>query len=70
MQNGTIQVQKMDIKFDRSTNNIQFNVAGTSEKQQNVTASLAISAYGKQVYQKDFDPCGDQVHVPQLCPGK
>ena len=70
LQNGTIQVNKLDIKFDRTTNNIQFNVAGTSQKQQNVTASLVIDAYGEQIYQKDFDPCGGDVHVPQLCPGK
>lgn len=70
MPNSSINVQKMNITFDRSTNNIHFDVAGVSEKQQNVTASLEISAYGQQIYQNNFDPCGDQVHVPQLCPGE
>ena len=69
MPNSTINVNRMNIQFDRSTNNIQFDVAGTSDTVQNVTANLEISAYGKQVYSNAFDPCGTQVHVPQLCPG-
>ena len=59
----------MNITFDRTTNNIQFDVAGSSTEIQNVTADITVSAYGKQVYSKQFDPCGDDLHVPQLCPG-
>ncbi|KAL9053260.1 MAG: hypothetical protein Q9162_004868 [Coniocarpon cinnabarinum] len=68
MPNGTIAVKKMNVQFDRSTNKINFDVAGSSQEIQNVSAALEISAYGKQVYQKGFDPCGTEIHVPQLCP--
>lgn len=70
LQNGTIQVQKMNVQFDHSTNRVNFDVAGTSTKQQNVTANLEVMAYGKVVYQKEFDPCGTDPHVDQLCPGQ
>ena len=65
-----VTVDKLDIQYDRSINNITFDVAGSSSKQQNVTASLTVTAYGKQVYQKDFDPCAEDTNVQQLCPGK
>lgn len=69
MPNSTIKVERMNVQFDRSTNRVTFDVAGESGEAQNVTASLEISAYGKQIYQKDFDPCATEVHVPELCPG-
>lgn len=69
LNNGTIKVQKMNVKFDHSTNRVNFDVAGTSEKEQNVTAHLEVFAYGHTVYTKDFDPCGNDPHVDQLCPG-
>lgn len=65
-----IQVQKMDIQFNKATNQVVFDVAGTSAKEQNVTASLIVTAYGKQVYQKDFNPCDQSSYVAQLCPGE
>lgn len=68
LDNSTIKVDKLNIKFDRSTKLITFDVAGSSEKVQNVTAALTVSAYGKQVYQKSFDPCADGAKVDQLCP--
>ena len=67
--NPTVQVQKFNIEYDRTTQKLTFDVAGTSDKQQNVTASLFVSAYGRQVYQKDFDPCAADTKVEQLCPG-
>lgn len=63
-----IKVQKMNISFDRSTKQITFDAAGTSGKEQKVTASLSVSAYGKTVYQKDFNPCDEATKVHQLCP--
>lgn len=67
--NSDIQVNKLNISFNRATKKIDFDVAGTSEKAQNVTASMTVTAYGKQVYQKDFNPCSSDNFVAQLCPG-
>ena len=67
--NSDITVQNLDIQYDRQTTQVTFNVAGTSAKEQKVLASLYVSAYGKQVYQKDFDPCDAASRVDQLCPG-
>ena len=64
-----IQVQKMNIQYNRATQKVTFDVGGTSSKQQNVTASLTVLAYGQQVYKKDFNPCDAASKVDQLCPG-
>ncbi|KAL6248027.1 hypothetical protein RBB50_005375 [Rhinocladiella similis] len=63
-----IKVNKLDISFDRSTNNINFDASGTSEQKQYVTAHLVVTAYGIQVYEKEFDPCSQDTRVDQLCP--
>ena len=63
-----IAVQNLNIQFDRQTSQITFDVAGSSGQSQNITASLYVSAYGNQVYQKDFDPCDASTKVDQLCP--
>ncbi|KAL2404133.1 TRP-like ion channel protein flc1 [Exophiala dermatitidis] len=65
---STVKVNHVDISFDRSTNEIQFDVSGTSTEVQNVTAELVVTAYGVQVYEKEFDPCDDSTKVDQLCP--
>lgn len=67
---SAITVDKLDVQYDRSVNAVTFDVSGSSSKQQNVTASLTVTAYGKQVYQKDFDPCAEDTKVQQLCPGE
>lgn len=69
MANSNIKIQKLDVTYTRSTNEVVFDVAGTNEKEQNVTATLTVTAYGNQVYTKSFNPCGSSVHVPKLCPG-
>ncbi|KAI9697892.1 MAG: hypothetical protein M1820_007679 [Bogoriella megaspora] len=56
----------MDVQYNQASKQITFDVAGTSEKEQNVTATMTFTAYGKQIYQRDFDPC-DPV-IKQLCP--
>ena len=66
---STIKVNNVDISFDRNTNEIQFDVSGTSTKEQDVTAELIVTAYGIQVYQDTFDPCDESTKVDQLCPG-
>ncbi|QDS78142.1 hypothetical protein FKW77_004675 [Venturia effusa] len=63
-----IKVNKMNIQYNRATQKVIFDVGGTSTKSQKVMASLVVSAYGKQVYQKSFDPCADGTKVEQLCP--
>lgn len=65
---SSIQVQNLDISFDRSTSTITFNVAGTSKISQDVTASLIVTAYGVNVYNQTFDPCAASTKVDQLCP--
>ena len=67
---STITVNNLNVQYDRTTNLVTFDVSGSSAKSQEVTASLTVSAYGKQVYQTDFDPCDQSTLVPQLCPGK
>ena len=69
LDNSQITVQALNIQYDRSTQQITFDVAGTSTKVQNVTASLHVTAYGNEVYKKDFNPCDDATKVDQLCPG-
>ncbi|KAF2101961.1 TRP-domain-containing protein [Rhizodiscina lignyota] len=63
---SAIQVQKMNIQYNKASNKVTFDVAGTSEKEQKVRASLIVTAYGKQVYENDFNPCDE--HISQLCP--
>ncbi|KAI4201680.1 MAG: hypothetical protein LQ348_001613 [Seirophora lacunosa] len=63
-----IKVTNLNVEYDRSKGSVTFDVAGTSAKVQNVTASLTVSAYGKQVYTKDFNPCDAGSRVSQLCP--
>lgn len=66
---STIRVNKLDISFDRATNEITFDVSGTSDVSQDVTASLVVTAYGVNVYNETFDPCAEETKVDQLCPG-
>ena len=65
--NSDIEVTKMNIEYNKDTGAVIYDVAGTSKKEQNVTATMTVYAYGKQVYTKSFDPCDDD--VAQLCPG-
>ena len=70
MANSDITVTALDIQYDRTTQQITFDVAGSSSKVENVTAALYVTAYGKQVYQKSFNPCDEGSKVDQLCPGE
>lgn len=69
MANSDIIVTTLNIRYDRTTQQITFDVAGTSSKVENVTAALYVTAYGKQVYHKTFNPCDESSKVDQLCPG-
>ncbi|KAJ5627574.1 hypothetical protein N7528_005001 [Penicillium herquei] len=63
-----IQIEALDITYTRSTRELNFDLAGTNSNQQNVTATLSVTAYGNQIYSDSFNPCGDEVHVAALCP--
>jgi len=67
--NSTIQVTALDVSFDRDTATVTFNAAGTNDAVQNVTATLTVSVYGKQVYTNSFNPCDGSTYVEMLCPG-
>ncbi|TQV90552.1 DUF907 domain-containing protein [Cordyceps javanica] len=64
----SIKVDKINITYDNSNKTVIFDVAGTSTKQQNVTAHLSVSAYGNEIYQRSFNPCDDSTFIQQLCP--
>ena len=66
--NADVQVDNADIQFDRDSGTITFDVVGSSKRNQNVTASLVVTAYGSQVYSNSFDPCDPKSKVDQLCP--
>ncbi|KAJ5455826.1 uncharacterized protein N7458_004090 [Penicillium daleae] len=68
MQDSDIEVQKLDVSYTKSTKLVVFDVAGTNSKEQNVTATLTVTAYGTQVFAKTFNPCGSEIHVSELCP--
>lgn len=68
MDNADIKVEKLNLSFDRSTKTMTFDVAGSSGKEQKITASLVVNAYGQR-FTQDFDPCDNKTKVDQLCPG-
>ena len=68
--NSDIKVERVDLQYNRQDKTVTFDVAGSSFKEQNVTASLVVTAYGNEVYKRDFDPCDEGTRVDQLCPGR
>lgn len=66
----TVEVNKVDITYNNDAKMIDFDIAGTSKSRQNVTASLVVRAYGKDVYSNNFNPCEEEYYVQSLCPGK
>ena len=66
--NSSIQIQNLDVSFDRARQKVVFNVAGSSAEEQRVSARLSVNAYGKEVFSKDFNPCDDSTKISQLCP--
>lgn len=68
MTDSAINVQKMNVTYTRSTGVVVFDVAGTNAIEQKVSASVSVTAYGHEIYSKEFDPCGTDIHVDQLCP--
>ncbi|KAI5820707.1 hypothetical protein BZA77DRAFT_239545 [Pyronema omphalodes] len=64
--NNELVVTRMAIRYDRDSQTMKFDVAGTSLSEQHVTAVLQVSAYGRNVYSTEFDPC--KKGIEQLCP--
>lgn len=67
---STISVQKMAVTYDNDAKTVTFNVAGSSTKAQNVSATVDVTAYGISVYSNSFNPCDESTFVTQLCPSK
>lgn len=67
--NSDIQVQHVDVEYNRADNTVKFDVSGSSSKSQEVTGVLTVTAYGNKVYEQSFDPCDSITKVDQLCPG-
>lgn len=67
--NASVSVQKVDIRYNNDNKTVSFDVAGTSNQVQNVTAMLNVTAYGQNIYSNSFDPCDAGTFVQQLCPG-
>ena len=71
LDDSAIKVNALNVEYDRAANQITFDVGGTSAKVQNVTATLVVNAYGKEVYNSGaFDPCAQSTQIYQLCPGR
>ena len=71
LDDSAIKVNALDVEYDRAANQVTFDVGGTSAKVQNVTATLVVNAYGKEVYNSGaFDPCAQGAKIDQLCPGR
>lgn len=60
----------MAVTYDNDAKTVTFNVAGSSTKAQNVSATVDVTAYGISVYSNSFNPCDDGTFVAQLCPSK
>ncbi|PKS07928.1 hypothetical protein jhhlp_006538 [Lomentospora prolificans] len=65
---STIQVQKIDIQYNKENQTVTFDVQGSSSRIQNVTAELKVTAFGAEVYSNKFNPCDRGTFVEQLCP--
>lgn len=68
--NATITVTTLDLTFDATTSIVTFNVAGQNSQVQNISASVVVTAYGKDEYSKSLNPCDTDTYISELCPGK
>ncbi|KAK1782129.1 hypothetical protein QBC45DRAFT_403913 [Copromyces sp. CBS 386.78] len=67
-QDAQVSVQKADITYNNADKTVTFDVVGTSNQVQNVTAHLTVTAYGANIYENKFNPCDAGTFVKQLCP--
>ena len=71
-QNGsaTVEVERVNIEYNNENQTVIFDIRGTSNKEQNVTAELSITAFGADIFSNSFNPCDQGTFVERLCPGK
>ena len=65
---SSIDVHKINISYNNSNKSVIFDVSGTSEIEQKVSATLHVTAYGKDIYTNHFNPCDKDTLVQELCP--
>lgn len=68
LDDSEIKVNALDVSYDKNTRKLTFNVDGESKTAQNVTASLVVTAYGRELFTKEFSPCEEG--IAEMCPGK
>ncbi|KAG5939421.1 hypothetical protein E4U59_003132 [Claviceps monticola] len=64
----SVKVERVDISYNNENKTVSFDVAGSSTKEQNVTAVLKVEAYGNTVYSNSFNPCDKSTYFERLCP--
>jgi hypothetical protein len=67
LDDSAIQVNALDVSYNKNSHIITYNVDGESKTAQNVTAKLVVTAYGKEFWSKTFSPCEEG--VKEMCPG-
>ncbi|CAI6053694.1 unnamed protein product [Clonostachys chloroleuca] len=63
-----IKVQKAYISYNHDKGSISFDVSGSSSGSRYVSAELEVVAYGRNIYNNEFDPCSEANFIEQLCP--
>lgn len=66
LDSADIVVKTMNIRYDRKTSFVSLDVEGSSTTQEDVVLDLTVTAYGRQVYEKTYDPCDN--NITELCP--
>lgn len=71
-QNGsaTIEVDRVNIEYNNENKTVMFDIQGSSNQEQNVTAVLSVTAFGADIFANSFNPCDSGTFVERLCPGK
>lgn len=64
--NSKVKVQKLDVKYNADTRELDFDVAGMSTEEMKVKAKLIVTAYGNEIYTQSFNPC--DYDMPEMCP--
>ncbi|PNY29137.1 Flavin carrier protein 2 [Tolypocladium capitatum] len=65
---ASVRVDHINISYNNDNKTVTFDVAGSSAREQNVSAVLNVTAYGNQVYSNSFNPCSQATFVQRLCP--
>ncbi|EME42121.1 hypothetical protein DOTSEDRAFT_73027 [Dothistroma septosporum NZE10] len=68
-----ISVKTLNVVYNRANRQVTFDVAGSSAESQKVLLNLVVTAYGQQIYTKEFNPCDNSTGISesameQMCP--